>query len=120
MAQQFAVQVFDSVLVGASVYYTDPSFDDLLGSADQLALHVVADQGAGTSPSLSLVVQHSSDRRNWVSKAPSAIAISTTAVTSTVVFDTSNQNMGFVRLQLSFGSGTNPAAHITVAATGRG
>lgn len=120
MAQQFAIPVFDSVLVGASTFYTDPDLDDILGGADQLAIHVVADQGGGTSPSLSVVVQHSSDRRNWVSKTPTAVAISTTAATSAVIFDTSNQNLGYVRIQFSFGSGTNPTAHLVVTVAGRG
>lgn len=118
--------VFDAVIQGTTVTYTDPSFNTLIGSADTLAIEAIVDQVSGTSPTLTVDLQHSGDNRNFVSKLTGASAVipaltlSTSAITTTLGTEPSSPNvlLGYVRLALTLG-GTTPSAHIRIYVTGR-
>jgi hypothetical protein len=112
---------------------TSALFESLLGSFDQLAIQVVADDTAvgGTTTPLSLEAQieHSGDGVNWQNKrataevAPTTIqANGATAPTTTTLpmgyDDGSTPTLALVRIRLDLGSLTGPvSAHVKVHVT---
>lgn len=123
MARLFNMQVYGDVIMGTAAVYTDPRFDETLASADALVVQAIADQVTGTSPTLSVVIEHSGDRRNWIQKGSTPIinaaALSTSALTVTSGNDPgSTPSLGFVRLRISLG-GMSPTGRITLHACGR-
>ena len=65
------ILVFDDFVYGINpnnAVFTDQKFNDLLGKLDQTAIFAVADSTGGSTPTLSVQLQHSPDGRNWVNK----------------------------------------------------
>jgi hypothetical protein len=122
--RKYMKTVLNDFVVGTTAVYTDTSYNDALGSVDKIALHVVIDQVSGTSPTLTLALEHSCDGRNWVAKNISGADISGQALlaTATNSFFASDAGtvpfMGFVRIRVALG-GTSPVAHVKVHLTGR-
>jgi hypothetical protein len=124
MARRFVELVFNDFIIGTTPTFTAAQFDELLGSANRLAIQVVADKATGTSPTLSLQVHHAADERSFVSVSLVGgfeilpTALSTTAVTILNGVADYSALFRHVRFRLALG-GTNPGAHVKVYATGR-
>ncbi len=122
--RRFVELCFDDFVVGTSSVYTSPEVELLLGTADRLALHAVVDQVTGTSPTLTVQVEHGSDGRNWASKTPGTPEINLQAISATSttqltgVEGGANPSHTRVRLRIALG-GTSPQAHVKVYVTGR-
>ena len=122
--RKYMKTVLNDFVVGTTVVYTDTGNNDSLGSADKIAMHVVIDQVSGTSPTLTLALEHSCDGRNWVAKnvAGADIIGQTLSASTTNSFFASDAGttpfMGFVRIRVALG-GTSPVAHVKVHLTGR-
>jgi hypothetical protein len=63
----FNEKVFDAVIRGTEPVYTDAMYDELLGTADQLAIFAIVDQISGTNPSWQCRSEHSNDKEHWSS-----------------------------------------------------
>jgi hypothetical protein len=118
--------VFDDFVMGATTVYSSSNFNEVLGSADQLALIAVVDSySGGAAPSITVQLQVSGDGRNWQNKNSTAEInakpVSTTATTVVSGGDGgTNPAMGFMRLAVSLFSGTAPPnAHVRIGACGR-
>ncbi|MBL8740095.1 MAG: hypothetical protein JNK04_03340 [Myxococcales bacterium] len=110
--------MFDDVLVGTTATYTPTGFNDRLGMFDKISIQAIADQVSGTTPTLTVQIEHSGDQRNWSKKSGTAEISNRALVTTTTnVFDGSDggavPNHGFVRLAVSLG-GTSPQAHVKI------
>lgn len=115
--------VFDDFVVGTTSVYTSEDWNDKLGLANKLAIQAVSDQVSGTSPTLTVQIQHSCDQRNWLDKSGTAEinAESLSPTASNVDFGNdsgSTPNLGYVRLKISLG-GTTPVAHVKIHVCGR-
>jgi hypothetical protein len=112
------ILAFDDFVVGATTVYTPTGLNDALGAYDKAAIQAVADQVTGTSVTLKVQIEHSSDQRNWASKNTTAeipaTSISTTATTPLVGTDAgTTPSLAFVRLAITV-AGTSPQAHVKV------
>lgn len=122
--RKFAMLVFDEFVPNATQVFTPATLNDRLGSVDHLGIQVIADNVSGTSPTVTVQIQHSTDQRNWLGKNGTAeinaSAISAAQTTQLQGFDASPNNVtfGFVRLAITLG-GTSPAAHLKIYVTGR-
>jgi hypothetical protein len=114
----YGEQVFDDIISGTtSAWYTSARFDDLLGTADMLAVMAISTAVAGTSPQLALSLEHSADGRHWNELA-------------TGVYSLTNDGTYFgqqlfwpamlarVRFRVSL-TGTNPSCRLRLLVTGR-
>ncbi|MBL9028531.1 MAG: hypothetical protein JNL21_40440 [Myxococcales bacterium] len=121
--KQFCEQVFEDFIVGTAVVFTSPVFEERMGLSDRLAIQVVADQVTGTTPSLTVQVEHGSDGRNWAAKNGSA-EINAATLSATItnnltgVEPGTNPSHGRVRLRIAL-AGTNPQANVKIYVTGR-
>lgn len=125
MARRFVELVFDDFIFGTTPVFTPARFDEVLGSASRLAIHLVADKATGTSPTIAVQAQHTTDGRNVAPMSAGggfeipATALSTSSTTTLTGFvEYSAGPLRRVRLQLGLG-GTNPGAHVKLYATGR-
>jgi hypothetical protein len=60
------ILAFDDHVQGNGVpYLTDTSLNLPLALYDELAVQVVTDNATGTSPTITVALQHSNDGRNW-------------------------------------------------------
>lgn len=124
MARQFNIKVFDGVIMGNAANYTLPEFNQPLGAGDRIVIQAVADQVTGTSPTITVQVEHGGDQRNWANKNGTAeinaAALSTTAVTSAVGYEPgANPTLGNVRFRIQLGGTGTLTARVVVHATGR-
>ncbi|APR86500.1 Hypothetical protein A7982_11849 [Minicystis rosea] len=115
--------VFNDFVVGTGSTYTTSEHNKLLGSAGKIAFQVVGDQVSGTSPTLTLQIEHSSDGRNWSNRSGTAeINAQSLSSSATNVLFASDAGatplLGFVRLRIALG-GTSPNAHVKITAVGR-
>ncbi len=124
MARQFNIKVFDGVIMGSAASYTLPDYNQPLGTGDRIVIQALADQVTGTSPTITVQVEHGGDQRNWVNKNGTAeinaASLSATAVTSAVGYEPgTNPSLGYVRLRIQLGGTGSLAARVIVHATGR-
>lgn len=115
---------FDDVISGTTAVPTDPSFDEALGGWDALALEAVVSQLTAAGTTLAVTLEHSADRRHWLTRSTpiSAAALSTTATTAVAGSDAgATPSLGFVRVSIRLNpfAGT-PSARVRVVVTGRG
>ena len=115
--------VFDDYIPSNVQVFTAQSLNDRLGLFDKLSIEAVADNVAGTSPTITVQIQHSSDNRNWVNKNTTAeinaAGISVGSTTPNAGSDTSSAaSLGFVRLAITLG-GSSPSAHVKIWVTAR-
>lgn len=123
MPRRTSTLVFDDFVVGTTAVYTSPEFNDELGRCERLAIQAIADQVTGTSPTLLVQQEHSSDQRNFSNKNGAAeipaTSISTTATTVLTGYELgTNPSHGYIRLRIQLG-GTSPQAHVKIWVTGR-
>jgi hypothetical protein len=117
----YNLQVFDDTISGTSTtWYSNGDFNRSLGAADELALAAHVASVSGTSPTLTVQVEHCADGVSWRS-TPSA-EISAGALTNDVVLvgmrTTATVLLPFVRMKITLG-GTTPACRLKLYVTGR-
>jgi hypothetical protein len=115
------ILVFDDFVYGVgsgNAVYTDAKFNEMLGRLDQTAIFAVADRSSGTTPSLSVQIQHSPDGRNWINKNASAevmAMIPTGATTAVAGVDPGTApSAANVRLAVFLGGTGSPSAHVKI------
>jgi hypothetical protein len=123
MPRRISTLVFDDFVVGTTAVYTSPEFNDELGRCERLAIQAITDQVTGTTPTLLVQQEHSSDQRNFSNKNGAAeipaTSISTTATTVLTGYELgTNPSHGYIRLRIQLG-GTSPQAHVKIWVTGR-
>jgi len=114
-------RIFDDVVTGTTTVYSSGEFNELLGRHDRISLFLVVDTVSGTSPTITVQLQHSSDERNWVNKNGTpeinALVISPTATTTEAANDaTGNYGCHSVRAAITL-AGTNPSCRVRLYAT---
>ncbi|HKY37239.1 MAG TPA: hypothetical protein VJN18_14950 [Polyangiaceae bacterium] len=112
----FQALVFDDTLDSSTPLYVDPSFNDELGSMEELSIFGVAVALAGTAPTLSVQIEESPDQIHWRNKAGSpeinAAPLSLTTFTNVQGRDAGSvPASGFVRLRVEVG-GTTPRVQL--------
>lgn len=112
----FQALVFDDTLDSSTPLYIDPSFNDELGSMEDLSIFGVAVALSGTSPTLSVQIEESPDQIHWRNKGASpeinAAALSLTTFTNVQGRDAGAlPASGFVRLRVEVG-GTTPRVDV--------
>ncbi len=119
--RDFSQLVFDDTINGtAGVWYTPTTLNDDLGRADALTVQAVTTGVSGTSPTLTVVIEHSGDGRIWATAATpiSAASMTNGATYAGRIGFNSAALMQFVRLKITM-AGTNPAGRVKLYATGR-
>jgi hypothetical protein len=119
--RSFVVLAFDDFIDSSTTAYSSAAHNELLASADQLALFAVADAASAGGIRLSVQLEQSADQRNWENKSGSAeISLLSLAATATTVKtgydDGANPSDACVRAKLSLDSGS---AHVKLWITGR-
>jgi hypothetical protein len=115
--------VFDDAIEVTTSVYTDPKFNADLATADELLIMGVVTQVTGTSPTITVQIEHSADNRNFANKTGTAeingVTISTTPPVIVSGNDPGTTPLGgFVRLRIALG-GTTPKARVKIWVTGR-
>jgi hypothetical protein len=117
--------VFDGYVNGTANVFSNAAFNDLLGSTDQLSITGYTAQVAGTSPTLTVQIEHSPDNFRWINRngtAEIAAAALSIGAETTVQGHDGNPNarptLGFARLRIALG-GTGPAGQVRVWVIGR-
>jgi hypothetical protein len=117
--------VFDGYVSGTANVYSDSAHDALLGLSDQISVAGYSAQVTGTTPTLTIQIEHSFDQRRWLNRNTTAevngVTLSTSQETTFHGQDgdpTARPTLGFGRLRISVG-GTTPAAQLRIWATGR-
>jgi hypothetical protein len=123
MRQVFNERVFRDYVAGSSTtYYTSPSLNEMLGSVNAIAFHAVADNVVGTSPTLSVQIEHSGNNRTFLAKNVNpelnGLSLVTTATNNGYGGDGGAvPPLGFVRLKITLG-GTSPGCFLELYVTG--
>jgi hypothetical protein len=120
--RKFSELVFDDTIHGDGTVYTPARFNELLGSADQLALQVSAVDVAGPGSRMTVQIEHSSDGRYWSGKngSPEISGVGLTQNTDNQLnaADTSaNPSLGRGRLRILIEG--NTSALVRIYACGR-
>lgn len=113
--------VFDQVLEGATVAYSDPQWAPQLTDPDALTIGFIADNCSGTSVALTISLETSPNKVDWVGSFKDEGLIiynepSTTSVTTAEV--TVTQEAFYQRLRVNL-SGNSPRARVRIFAFGR-
>lgn len=118
----FNVEAFDEAISGTgTTWYSAAKLNSLLGSADSLAIQAWVTNASGTTPTITVQLEHSGDAENWLPVAGSPEI--STAVSSNAVYYGSQVGfipmlLGYVRLRVSMG-GTSPGCRLKLHVTGR-
>jgi hypothetical protein len=112
----FQALVFDDTLDSSTPLYIDPSFNDELGSMEELVISGVAVALSGTAPTLTVQLEESPNQIHWRNKAGtpeiSAAPLSLTTFTNVKGRDAGAlPTSGFVRLRVEVG-GTSPRVQV--------
>ena len=112
----FQALVFDDTLDSSAPLYVDSSFNDELGSMEELSIFGVAVALSGTAPTLTVQVEESPNQIHWRNKTATpeinAAPLSLTTFTNVQGRDAGGvPSSGFVRLRVAVG-GTTPRVHV--------
>jgi hypothetical protein len=118
--------VFDGYVNGTANVYSDPALAMQLGMPDQLAIGGYTVQVTGTSPTLTVQVEHSFDNIRWQNRntAAAEVAAATLSTSTETPFQgqdgnpTARPTLPFVRLRIALG-GTTPNGQVRLWVTGR-
>ena len=117
--------VFEGYVNGTSSVYSNPAYNDLLGSTDQLSITGYTAQVAGTA-NLTVQIEHSADNIRWINRNGTTAEIagstlSTSAETTVQGHDgdpNARPTLGFARLRIALG-GTTPSGQLRLWVVGR-
>jgi hypothetical protein len=113
----FTRLVFDEIIAGtATTWFTSAGFNDLLGSADRVSLHLITTDVSGTSPTLECSLQESGNAMDWVDLSPS-LQGSIVTDGSKILRAGSAESSAFGRIKVFLG-GTSPRCRLKVYAVG--
>lgn len=118
--RRWVLQVFDDMVYGTTKVYSSTRWNKVLAEPEQLVVQAVADQTGGSSPALTIELEHSTDQINWTRKS-TLVTGSTPAGATTTFFgvdDGSSPGGAFARLAITLSGGT-PSAHLTITCCGR-
>ena len=120
--QILSQQLFDDNVAGTGVsWYTPAEYNDLLGSADLLAIQVLSSNVSGTGPTLTAKIQWSGDNQHWLDVGSPGINGDPLANNSKYYFQHNGTNgvaLAYARISINLG-GTSPAARLRVFVCGR-
>jgi hypothetical protein len=119
----FQAQVFDDLLDTGVSLYNDPTFNDVLGQAEELSIFAVVYGISGTAPTLTVQIEESPDQVNWRNKQVTpeinGVLLSLTTITTILGRDSGSlPSSAFVRLRFALG-GTTPRAQVKAWITAR-
>ncbi|MFA5762760.1 MAG: hypothetical protein WC931_04210 [Bacilli bacterium] len=124
MRKQMLV-VFNEMLYGTNAVFTSPVYDDILGRYDKTAIQYVATDVSGTAPTLTVTIEGSNDRRNWLLMTTNGGPINaknlTAGTTNTDWGQTTTPDapyLSYARLKIVLG-GASPAARLKISVTCR-
>ena len=106
---------------GSTTVYTPSELNSVLAQGETFWVSARTTQVSGTSPTITVAIEHSNDGVNWTNKATpiSAQSLSANAVNLHYGQDTgSTPTGGFVRLAITL-AGTNPSGQVQVIVAGR-
>lgn len=103
---------------GTTSFYTNAEFNAMLGQAERLVIHAVVTESSGTSPTVTVVLEDSSDNENFddVVTLINGVSLSSTPLTERAATTSSQVYGRFVRLKVTLG-GTSPTATMTIRAS---
>lgn len=121
--RRLLLPAFDDVVTGTTPVYSDASLNEQLGRFDQLSIQIVADQVSGTTPTITVAIEHCNDGRNWIPKSGSSVGPTPLATTSTNVLSLADSgtdpSMALVRLRVTLAGGTTAQAHVKIQVCSR-
>ena len=121
MALEFNQAFFEQFVHGGP-QYSDVTGWELLGSADKFLFEARTAQATGTSPTLTVILEHSNDGVNWTTKSTPINAASLTADENELNWgnDSGSTPMSrYGRLNVQIGGTSSPGAHVMIIVTGR-
>lgn len=113
----FNILAFDEVITGTSkTWYSPSELNEALGQAETLAIHAFTTTVSGTSPTVTLRVEHSADGQDW---SASAVG-SATAITEqgSIFLPFAGYQTRYARLGAAL-AGTSPQCRLRLYVTGR-
>ncbi len=117
---------FDENVDGTTAVYTNPALEPLLGLTDALSISGYAAGTSGTTPTVTVQIEQSPDRRHWTVRNATAEVNGTSLSTSAETTFQGNDGSplgatrpGFARLKITLG-GTSPKTRLKIWVTGRG
>ncbi len=114
--------VYDNVVQGTTAVYTDPKWNEKMGTADMVLLSAIASQFSGTSPTLTVTAETSADGIYWGEWAGgplvNAVALSGTDKVGTGSNGYFNNGLRYMRLKIELG-GTDPSTRLQLWWAGR-
>ena len=117
----FNEMVFDDFITGSSTkWYTPNSFCERLGEADYISLFARSTLVSGTSPTLTIRVEHSPDGEHWTNVNTTA-EINANSITEGAAFggfDGTHQLLGYVRCSVAM-VGTSPKCRLKLYVSAR-
>ena len=117
----FHQKVFGSALSGTTAVTTPAELNGVLSQAEKFFVFARTASVSGTSPKLTVKLQHSNDNQNWSDKSTLIDAVDLTPGQVGASFGSdvgSTVGGAFMRLQISL-SGTSPQASIEIYLCGR-
>lgn len=121
--RKLSILAFDDFVMNTTMIYTTEALNETLGAFDKLTIQAVCDSATGTTPTITVAIQHSGDQRNWLPKntTPEINAVGITVAGPTAIGgDTSAVgSMGFVRLAITVGGTGSPTMHVKLWVTAR-
>lgn len=119
--------IFEGYITGTEDVFSDTQYNELLGAPDQLSLGGYTAQISGTSPTLTVQVEHSFDQVRWQSRNTAAAEINAVTLAggtaeSNVQGDDGSPydrpTLAYGRLRIRLG-GSSPAGQVRIWVTGR-
>lgn len=123
MTVKYCIKTHDVGLAGTVTRYSDSTMDEVLAVAEQFFITAKVVGVGGTSPTLTVMIEHSLDGVNWV--APS-LPIFLTALTAGIVNDLRGSEVGsslvfgrYVRIAAFLGGTGSLTANVEIWVCGR-
>ena len=122
MAVLFCDKCFEQGISGTTAIQTTPEKYAMFAQAEKFFLQARATQVSGTSPTLTVAIEHSNDGVTWTTKATpiSAFGLSAGAINGTTGSDLGTAAVGGAKVRLTISlAGTTPSAFVEIWLTGR-
>lgn len=130
MAVLFGMKVWDQAISGAAAttVYTDPTYYRTIAQAEKFNVSARVTQVGGVTPTITIVLEHSNDGVNWLTKhtfiltgTPTGATLNPNAVNLKDGSDLGTAVVGAaqMRLAITLGGTGNPTAYVEVWLCGR-